>query len=102
MPTVLLRKARAGADSYGHIWPTDGAVIEVTYEQAMVLLAIPDGGFCVVDQPADKPKPKPAPEPEMVEPEPAQGELSELDPRTDDATDRPTAKKSTTRRRTQA
>lgn len=42
---VLLSKKRAGADSYGNVWPEDGAVIEVVDEQAAVLLAIPDGGF---------------------------------------------------------
>jgi hypothetical protein len=42
---VLLSKKRAGSDSYGNVWPDDGAVIEVADEQAAVLLAIPDGGF---------------------------------------------------------
>jgi hypothetical protein len=42
---VLLSKKRAGSDSYGNVWPDDGAVIEVVDEQAAVLLAIPDGGF---------------------------------------------------------
>lgn len=49
MATVHVRKARAGADSWGHTWPTDGAVIELDYDQALILLAIPDGGFSVAD-----------------------------------------------------
>lgn len=49
MPTVPLRKAKAGADSFGHTWPEDGAVVEVDYEQALTLMAIPDGGFTVAE-----------------------------------------------------
>lgn len=69
MSTVHLRKERAGSDSWGHDWPEDGAVVEVDYDQAMVLLAIPDAGFTVVDKPAPKQAKKPelsevAPEPE--------------------------------------
>lgn len=100
MPTVPVRKARAGSDSWGHVWPKDGAVAEVDYDEAMVLLAIPDGGFSIADQPGDKPTPEPEPEPEVSEPDPAQGELSELDPKPDDATDKPPAKKTAARRRT--
>ena len=58
MSTVHLKKARAGSDSRGNVWPEDGAVIEVDYDHALVLLAIPDGGFSVAD------KPEPAPESE--------------------------------------
>lgn len=45
MPTVKICKARAGSSSHGHTWPTDGAVVEVPYEDACELLRIPDGGF---------------------------------------------------------
>lgn len=38
----------AGADSYGNVWPTDGAEIDVPNEQAETLLLIPDGGFTEV------------------------------------------------------
>lgn len=57
MSTVHLRKARAGSDSWGHVWPEDGAVAEVDYDQALILLAIPDGGFTVVDNPEPEPEP---------------------------------------------
>lgn len=100
MPTVPVRKALAGSDSFGHSWPKDGAVIDVDYNEAMALLAIPDGGFSVADQPGDKPEPEPSAE--VSEPDPAQGELSEIDPKPDDATDKPAAKKTAARRRTQS
>lgn len=48
---VNVRKAYAGADSAGHTWPADGAVIEVPVEHALLLARIPDGGFTIVEQP---------------------------------------------------
>lgn len=48
---MLLRKANAGSDSFGNMWETDGAVIEVPDEQAAVLLRIKDGSFSEVHQP---------------------------------------------------
>lgn len=90
MSIVPLRKARAGSDSYGHVWPKDGAVVDVDYGEAMVLLAIPDGGFTVA---ADKRQP------DVVEPDPAP-ELSEVAPDPEpDASDAPPAKKTAPRRR---
>jgi hypothetical protein len=82
---VNVRKTQAGADSFGNTWPEDGAVVLVPYDQAVILLAIPDGGFTVVDTPAEA---APAEDPQAVpepssEPEPDSGEaaeLSELDP----------------------
>lgn len=47
-----IRKAAAGGDSFGHSWPHDGAVVEVPHEEAEELLAIPDGGFELVLEPA--------------------------------------------------
>jgi hypothetical protein len=82
---VNVHKSQAGADSFGNTWPEDGAVVPVPYEQAVILLAIPDGGFSVVDTPADAElaeDPQVAPDPEP-EPEPDSGEtpeLSEIDP----------------------
>lgn len=79
MPDVPLRKRLAGSDSYGHQWGEDGAVVQVSYDEAMALLAIPDGGFTVADQPEDQqpaeqaePSAEPGPEPVMdeVAPEP--------------------------------
>lgn len=52
MTTLHLRKERAGGDSYGNQWDRDGAVVEVPRDQALVLLAIPDGDFAVVTAPA--------------------------------------------------
>ena len=50
-----IRKAQAGS-SADHVWAEDGAVVEVTVEQAVELLAIPDGGFSeVVEDPKAKP-----------------------------------------------
>jgi hypothetical protein len=49
MSTVPLRKAKAGADSFGHTWPEDGSVVGVDYDQALILMAIPDGGFSVAE-----------------------------------------------------
>jgi hypothetical protein len=40
-----LRKERAGVDSFGNVWATDGAIVDVPDEQARELLRIPDGGF---------------------------------------------------------
>ena len=53
MPDMVnVRKAHAGTDSAGHTWPTDGAVIEVPVEHALVLVRIPDGGFAIVENTA--------------------------------------------------
>lgn len=49
-PLVPVRKLRAGNDSYGNCWEEDGSVVEVPYDQAMDLVAIPDGGFSVADE----------------------------------------------------
>jgi hypothetical protein len=73
MPTVPLRKASAGADSFGHTWPEDGSVVEVDYDQAMTLLAIPDAGFTVAEaQPeaAEVSEPDTLPDLSEVAPEP--------------------------------
>lgn len=50
MPDMVnVRKSHAGTDSAGHTWPTDGAVIEVPVEHALMLVRIPDGGFAVIE-----------------------------------------------------
>lgn len=56
---VLIKKAVAGSDSYGNVWATDGAVVDVAPEHAADLLSIPDGGFtdCA---PAHLPTPDPS------------------------------------------
>jgi hypothetical protein len=66
-----VKKASAGADSYGNEWPDDGAIIEVTDDQAADLVAIPDGGFTVVDAPTVS---KPLKQPEASPDEDAAGE----------------------------
>lgn len=45
---MLLRKEQAGSDSFGHVWETDGAVVDVPEEQARQLLRIQDAGFSEV------------------------------------------------------
>lgn len=60
---VLIRKSKAGADSFGNEWSEDGAVVDVDQDEARQLLAIADGGFSVAD-------PDPEPELEAVVPEP--------------------------------
>ena len=52
-----IRKAQAGS-SADHVWPEDGAIVEVTPDQALDLLSIPDGGFSEVNE---DPKAKPVP-----------------------------------------
>lgn len=54
---MFIRKARAGSDSFGHTWDTDGAVVEMPGDEGLVLLAIPDGGFTEVAAPDKKTKP---------------------------------------------
>jgi hypothetical protein len=55
----FIRKARAGNDSFGNSWPSDGAVVEVPPEQAVVLLSILDGQF-------SEAMPEVAPEPDEI------------------------------------
>lgn len=47
---VNVRKTRAGTDSAGYTWPTDGAVIEVPVGHALMLARIPDGGFRIIER----------------------------------------------------
>lgn len=61
MPSI--KKARAGSDSFGHVWPEDGSVVDVPADEAAVLLRIPDGGFTDVSAPEPEPQPLPDPEP---------------------------------------
>lgn len=63
---TLIRKTYAGDAAYpdggGDEWPEDGSVVDVTPVHASLLLAIPDGGFSEVDEPAAEPKaPVPTP-----------------------------------------
>lgn len=87
---VPIRKRLAGADSFGNIWPEDGAVVAVPYEQALVLLAVPDGGFSESHEAA--------PASGITEPD-ADSDLSEVDPADENASDVPA--KRPYRRRTQ-
>lgn len=98
---VNVRKALAGADSYGNTWPEDGSVVSVPYEQAVNLLVIKDAGFTLVDEPADEPEPEAAPEPvpatdpefSEVDPDAPEGE-----PDTDSEPAKPAAKKTVARK----
>jgi hypothetical protein len=109
MSDVPLRKKLAGSDSYGHEWAKDGAVVNVPYDTAMELLAIPDAGFSVADTPedlaaqaaGDTSGPERESDPEVTEPDPAEP-MDEIAPEPDaPATDAP-AKKTTARRSTKA
>lgn len=66
----FLKKTHPGGDSFGHQWINDGDVVEVTDEEAGVLLRIPANDFTVVNSP-DKPvevaEPAPTDEVEVVE-----------------------------------
>lgn len=65
---VQVSKTQAGSDSLGHVWATDGAVVEVSEDDARALIAIPDGGFAIVEPAADEPAVKsPASEPERTD-----------------------------------
>lgn len=76
---MFVRKARAGADSYGNHWPGDGDVLDLPAAQATDLVSIPDGGFTIVDTspapvlpPAGDGEPDPEDEAvEVTEPAPA-------------------------------
>ena len=46
---MKIRREKAGSDSYGHVWEHDGDTADVLPERAAALLAIPDGGFSVVE-----------------------------------------------------
>ena len=48
-----IRKDTAGSTSQGHVWPEDGAVIEIPHDDAEELLVIPDGGFSLADAPSE-------------------------------------------------
>lgn len=57
---ALIRKAEAGSDSHGHVWPEDGSVVEINDpEQIAALMAITDAGFSEVT-PSGKAEAEPA------------------------------------------
>lgn len=81
----LIRKERAGNDSFGNSWPEDGAVVEVDAQHVPALLAINDGGFSEVTLAVEEAPEDPPPgdlDPENPDPEEPQEkkELSEVDP----------------------
>lgn len=93
---VNVRKALAGADSYGNTWPEDGSVVSVPYEQALDLIAIKDAGFTVVDpEPTVEPATEAEPELSEVDPEAPEGE-----PTAEDSPEqpKPAAKKAAARK----
>ena len=96
---ALIRKQQAGSDSYGHVWPEDGAVVEIEDgEQIAFLMAIPDGGFSEVT-----PSTEETPADPDGDGDPDKKEISEVDP--DAPADEPQAKppaKKTAARRTAA
>lgn len=48
---MLLRKTKAGSDSFGHTWDNDGDTVEVPDAEAAILLRIVDAGFSEVHEP---------------------------------------------------
>lgn len=46
---LSIRKRHAGGDSFGNVWLTDGAVIDVPHDEALVLLGIKDSGCTLHD-----------------------------------------------------
>lgn len=50
---TALRKASAGSDSYGNVWPRPGAIVDVPPDQAAVLLRIADADFTEVPEAAE-------------------------------------------------
>lgn len=88
-----IRKEHAGSDSFGHVWPEDGAVVNIDdHDQIASLMAIPDGGFSEVAPEQRAAKAKPA--------APAE-ELSEIDPDAPDGEpgdDKPTPRKTAAKR----
>jgi hypothetical protein len=92
----LIRKDRAGSDSFGHAWDEDGAVVDMPHEEAEELLAIPDGGFTLVlpDAEDDSAPDDTDPEPPVDDDPPAEPDvnpdISEIDP--DAPADEPEAK----------
>lgn len=48
---MLLRKTKAGSDSFGHTWDNDGDTVEVSDAEAAILLRITDAGFSEVHEP---------------------------------------------------
>ena len=81
---ALIRKAAAGSDSFGHVWPEDGAVVEIDdAEQIAALMAIADAGFS------------------EVTPSGEHAEFSEIDPKVEDSeAPKPAAKKTAARKTT--
>ncbi len=56
MAMIRIRKEHAGdaagrtdGNAWSYDWPQDGAVVEVPYEVALEVLAIPHGGFTVAE-----------------------------------------------------
>lgn len=98
---ALIRKTAAGSDSYGHVWPEDGAVVEIEDpEQIASLMAIPDGGFSEVT-PADEEDPSPEGPPQDPDGgSDAKKEISEVDPNAPATEPTPPAKKTAARKTT--
>lgn len=56
---VNVRKTYPGTDNFGHVWESAGDVVDMPYEEAAQLVAIPDGGFTIVPDPAPEPETNP-------------------------------------------
>jgi hypothetical protein len=85
MPYV--RKDTAGSTSLGHTWPEDGAVVEMPHDEAEELLAIPDGGFSLVDGSSEEPLADDDENPELAEVTPeSEDAITEPDSTEDETT----------------
>lgn len=102
---ALIRKAAAGSDSHGHVWPEDGSVVEIDdADQIAALMAIVDAGFSEV-APTGKATSVPAdPEPEADDSDTniAADEITEVDPQDEDVEAPKSAAKKTAARKTTA
>ncbi|MFD8142512.1 hypothetical protein [Streptomyces sp. NPDC059708] len=100
---ALIRKAEAGSDSHGHVWPEDGAVVEITDpEQIAALIAITDAAFSEVTPSGQAETPPAASEEDgnagaLIDAD----EIAEVDPKDEDVeAPKPVAKKTAARKTT--
>ncbi|MER6778495.1 MULTISPECIES: hypothetical protein [unclassified Streptomyces] len=100
---ALIRKAQAGSDSHGHVWPEDGSVVEIDDpDQIAGLMAIPDAGFSEVTPTGNAEAAPATPDPEEDGgTDLAADEIAEVDPKDEDVeAPKPVAKKTAARKTT--
>lgn len=104
---ALIRKAAAGSDSHGHVWPEDGSVVEIDDpDQIAALMAIPDAGFSEVAPSGNAAAAPDDPDPEEVDSDDAGAnvegvEIAEVNPKDEGVeAPKPAAKKTAARKTT--